>query len=326
MTEAQYFPAGDTQYFLAIDAGGTKTDLLLADATRELARVRTGSIKLLNTPPELAENHLVGALRELENVSGVAAARITRTCIGTSGYSVPLVADWIREQFRWRTQGELVLCGDEEIALDAAFEGRPGILVLAGTGNNAVGRAETGALVRAGGWGPVIADEGSGHWIGLQAVRSIFRAIDEGRPTTLREAVQEAWQLKTLRELIQLGNATPPPAFAELTPVVVECAERGDEVAAEVLELGGAELARLAGLVIAGISRLEGDAFEVPEIAIAGSVLQSVTRVREAMIAKLQERWAGLTVSLTTVDPVQGALWRARTAYVPAVAGVKSKA
>lgn len=304
---------GGEQYFLAIDAGGTKTDLLLADATRELARVRTGSIKLLNTPPEIAEEHLVQALVEIEQISGIAAARITRTCIGTSGYSVPLVADWIREQFQWRTRGELLLCGDEEIALDAAFEGRRGILALAGTGSNVVGRTAAGRMARAGGWGPVLADEGSGHWIGLQAIRAALRARDEGRPTELLDAVLRTWKLAELRELIQLGNASSRPPFANLTPAVAECAERGDEVAAEVLELGGAEMARLVGLVIDGIARIEGEAAGVPEVALAGSILQSVAPVRESMVTALRRRWPEITVLLTSVDPVQGALWRART-------------
>ena len=310
---------GEGPYFLAIDAGGTKTDLLLADATRELARVRTGSIKLLNVPPEIAEANLVEGLRELEEMSGVAAEWITRTCVGTSGYSVPLVADWIREQFAWRTRGELVLCGDEEIALDAAFEGRRGVLALAGTGSNVVGRTADGRMARAGGWGPVLADEGSGHWIGLEAIKAGLRARDEGRATELLAAVMRAWKLDDLRELIQLGNATARPPFAELTRVVVECAESGDAVAREVLELGGVEMARVVGLVIASLMRMEGEAAGVPEVAVAGSILQSVGMVRETMLAVLRRRWPEVRISLMAVDPVQGALWRARAGAVSGV-------
>lgn len=304
----------DATFFLAIDAGGTKTDFLLADASRELARVRTGSIKLLNTLPEIAENHLVEALRELEQLSGIAPTRITRTCIGTSGYSVPLVADWIREQFQWRTRGELLLCGDEEIALEAAFPGGRGVLALAGTGANVVGRTSDGRMARAGGWGPVLADEGSGHWIGLQAIRAGFRAKDEGRQTELLKAVQREWKLETIRELIQAGNTNPPPPFAELTRVVMDCAARGDVIAREVLEQGGKEMARLVAIVIDKLSLLESESATVPEIAVAGSILQSVAPVRDAMVAELRRRWSQVTVLLKSVDPVQGALWRARAA------------
>ncbi len=302
--------------FLAVDAGGTKTDFLLADSTRELARVRTGSIKLLNTPADLAELNLISAFAELEQASGISLTRLTRTCIGTSGFSVPLVANWIRLQIANRTGGDLILCGDEEIALDAAFEGGRGVLALAGTGSNAVGRTATGTFARAGGWGPILADEGSGHWIGLQAVRSIFRALDEDRTSALLDHILQAWQLASLEDLIQRGNATPPPPFAELTPIVLACAQGGDPIATQVLQLAGEEIARVVTLVIRRMQSLEQAAAvaipDLPQVAIAGSILQSVPPVRHAMHQTLQRTWPEITLLPTPIDPVQGALWRAR--------------
>ncbi|MDP9039422.1 MAG: ATPase [Acidobacteriota bacterium] len=303
--------------FLAIDAGGTKTDYLLADATRELARVRTGSIKLLNTSPGIAEANFASALEQLHQLSGIPPSRFTGTCIGTSGYSVPLVANWIRQQHSLRAAGELLLCGDEEIALDAAFRGGRGVLSLAGTGSNTVGRTQAGELTRAGGWGPVLADEGSGHWIGLQAVRSVFRGVDESRSSALLEHIQRHWSLASLEDLIQLGNATPPPPFAELTPVVLACAQAGDPIAAEVLTLAGQELARLVTLVIRRMESLEPTppgALALPTVALAGSILQNVAPVRDALLLALQHTWPRITVLPDAVDPIQGALWRARTA------------
>ena len=58
--------------------------------------------------------------------------------------------------------GDILLAGDEEIALDAAFSGGAGVLVVAGTGSNLIGRAGDGRLIHVGGWGPVLADEGLG--------------------------------------------------------------------------------------------------------------------------------------------------------------------
>ena len=319
--------------FLAIDAGGTKTDLLLADSTHDLARVRTGSIKLLNTPADVAEQNLASALDQLHTQTGLPLTGITRTCVGTSGISVPLVANWIRSQIHHRTGGELILCGDEEIALDAAFHGGRGILILAGTGSNAVGRTSTGERPRVGGWGPILADEGSGHWIGALAVRSIFRALDEGRTTTLLPSILRDWNLATLEDLIQRGNAAPPPPFAELTPTVLACAEAGDPIASHVLQLAGEELARLVALVLHRMQSIEQPTpatatvasagpnapniapalADLPEVALAGSILQSVPPVRRAMVQALQRTWPAITVHPQAVDPIQGALWRART-------------
>lgn len=302
------------QYFLAIDAGGTKTDLLLADETRERARVRTGSIKLLSVAAAVAKTNLRSGLAELERLSGISPAGVARICVGASGASVPLVAEFIRRELAACSPAELLLLGDEEVALEAAFEGGPGVLALAGTGSNAVGRTVSGRLFSAGGWGSVLADEGSGHWIGLHALRCALRARDEGRPTSLLDAIRQAWGLDALRDVVQCGNASPPPGFAELTPVVLRTAEAGDAVAAEVLALAGHELARLVDLVLTGMRRYEGEGFTVPPIALAGSILQNIAPVRDSMIGSLERAWPAIQVSLRPVDPVLGALWRARHA------------
>ena len=125
-------------------------------------------------------------------------ASVTRTCVGTAGETVPLVKDWLRESITARVGGELLILGDVEIALDAAFPGRAGVLVLAGTGSNVVGRTSGGQLISAGGWGPALADQGSGHRIGLESLRAIFLAKDEERETLLLPAVLDFWQLSSL--------------------------------------------------------------------------------------------------------------------------------
>ena len=303
---------------MAVDAGGTKADFLLADNTSELARARVDSIKTLTTRPELAEASFKDALHQLERVSGISMRQITRTCIGASGLSIPSVAAWIRAQHAKHIAGELLLCGDEEIAFDAAFGQDAGVLALAGTGSNVIGRTPDGRWVRAGGWGPVLGDEGSGHWIGLEAVRAIFhgldRAADRNATTMLEQAVLKRWLLESRDQLIQQGNSVGPAKFAELTPVVVECALVGDETARGVLQRSGETLAELVALVIRNMQPPERDRFEVPEIAVAGSILESVADVRQAMIQALQRNWPEIKVRPETAAPLLGALQRARMA------------
>jgi len=304
-------PLPSRSYYLAVDAGGTKAEFLLADDEQELARVRVGSIKTLNTPPEQAEMNFVSALQQIEQASGISAPQLTRTCIGTSGFSVPSVVDWLRQQHAARAAGQLILCGDEEIAFDAAFQGGRGVLALAGTGSNVIGRTADGRRARAGGWGPVLGDEGSGHWIGLEAVRAIFHSLDQDRPTILQGEILREWGLESLEQLIQMGNSVDLRRFAELTPAVVRCASRGDDVAVEVLQRAGKELAQLVQLVVRSIQRMEPEAGP-PQIALAGGVLGSIAAVRAGMHAALAQTWPEIVVATHAVDSVLGALWRAR--------------
>lgn len=309
-------------YYLAFDAGGTKTDCALADETRILARVTTGSIKRMRVPVDEAAANLVSALERLAALSGVGLQAITATCVGTSGFSVPLVADWIRATVPSLVSGVLVICGDEEIALDAAFQNHRGVIVIAGTGSNAAGRAARGQIVRAGGWGPAISDEGSGHWLGQQALRLVFRALNERKPAPLLESVQQHWGLPNRAELVAYANRVPPPDFSALMPIIVRCAEAGDTVALETLSSGGEELAKLALLVIDHIEELEratdqtgeAGALQLPEVAFTGSVLQHIVFVRDAMIETLERARPGIRVRTEAVDPLDGALWRARNA------------
>jgi glucosamine kinase len=312
------------RYYLGVDAGGTKTEFILGDETAELARARTGTIKRMKAGEETTESNLASGLSQLTAATGVSMQSISRCCIGTAGESVPLVVDWLREAFGRHVSGELILLGDVEIALDASFFGKRGVLVLAGTGSNVAGRTAEGKIVTAGGWGPAMADQGSGHFIGLEGLRRGFLAIDQRRASALLDNVRTHWGLASLEELIEFANANPAPDFSNLAPLVVCLAEQGDPVAREVLEAAGTYLAYLGGLVIenmrskeaVGVAELPETPspweFVLPDVAIAGSILEHVSSVRKAMTAALQQRYPALVVLQTPADPCAGALWNAR--------------
>ncbi len=300
-------------FFLAVDAGGTKTDYVLADEARELARVRTGTIKRMRTDADTAAHNFDSALTQLMTATGISMESVTRTCVGTAGVHVPLVYDWLVASFKAKVSGGLLIVGDVEIALDAAFPGQPGILVLAGTGSNVVGRNHAGQLITAGGWGPALSDQGSGHRIGQKALRAIFMAIDEQRSTTLLEAVKDYWQLPSLESLVEYANSVPPPDFSRLTGVVLGCAEQGDEAALAVLREQGEELAYLVRLIIRRLRTATSDARWTPPIAYAGSILENVPPVRNALMASVKSEFPAATAPGGVVDPIDGALWRART-------------
>lgn len=302
-------------YFLALDVGGTKADYVLADDTKVLARVRTGTIKRMRADEAIALARLKEGLHQLETLAAISMQKIARTCVGTAGETVPLVADWLRKEIGKRVSGELLLLGDVEIALDAAFPGAGGVIALAGTGSNVAGRTCTGILTTAGGWGPALADQGSGHRIGQQALRSIFLARDEGRSTCLLPAVLEFWSLESIEQLVSFANTLPGPDVSQVTPLVLRCAAEGDPVAGEVLLREGEDLAYLVILVIRRL--LATDPGHLPGLAFAGSIMENLPPVREALIAAVHREFPAVQMMAGVVDPVQGALWRARTGLQP---------
>jgi N-acetylglucosamine kinase-like BadF-type ATPase len=168
-------------------------------------------------------------------------------------------------------------------------------------------------MARAGGYGPMLADQGSGHRIGQQALREIFRAIDEERETSLLQAVLAHWKLKSVDELVSHANTCDVSAFAALTPLVEASAESGDEVARELLVREGQELAKLAVLTHRKLEKMEG-ARIAARFAFAGSVLAHVTALREAVIAALRAEFPDAEIQTDPAAPVEGALFRARQA------------
>lgn len=297
--------------YLAIDAGGTKADYLLADDNCVLASARSGSIKRMRVSAEVANANLSRALAKLELESGRSLAEIDVTCIGTAGETVPLVTDWLRQELGSRVGGRMLLVGDAEIALDAAFPASHGVLILAGTGSNVRGRAPNGAVAGAGGHGPMLADQGSGHRIGQRALREIFRAIDEERETSLLRAVLARWKLKDVDELVGYANTCELTEFATLAPLVRDCAQAGDAVAMDLLDREGQELADLGLLAHRKLERMEGRPI-APRFAFAGSVLAHVKPLRDAVISRLRAQFPDSEIQTAPAAPVHGALLRAR--------------
>jgi glucosamine kinase len=298
--------------FLAIDAGGTKTRCLLADENRILARAVTGSVKLMRVGEAEASTRLRAMLTEVSATTGIDLKDVTRTCIGLAGLSIDAVREWAERELGDAVGGDLLLAGDEEIALDSAFRGGPGILIIAGTGSNVLGRAAEGAMYHAGGWGPALGDEGSGFWIGQEALRAGFWAQDRSVPTILLTEIGEFWGTKSLGEIVEIANDRPGPDLPALAPIVARCADVGDELAVAVLERAGVELAEQVALVALKMKESGGE--RKVEAAYTGSVLEHISLVRSAMIAALRTSSPNVKVIEGAVDSLEGALWRAREA------------
>lgn len=296
-------------YFVGLDSGGTKTEAWLGDESRVLGRAACGTVKLTRVSKEVATRRMRELLMEVSAAAGVELEEVTRTCVGVAGYSIPETREWALRVVGEMVGGEVELCGDDEIALDAAFRGGPGILVIGGTGAVVLGRSSGGERFTAGGWGPAIGDEGSGYWIGREAVRKVFRAYDEGVFTEMFEGVRMAWGARDMGEVVGMANARPGPDFAALAPVVVKCAEMGDELARRLLMKAGHELGKQVLMVWAKMRR----AGEVSAgVAYTGSVVEKIGAVRGRMKETLAQGAPELKVLEPGVNSMDGAMWRAR--------------
>jgi len=294
---------------LGIDGGGTRTRASLVDGEKTLAFVEHGSIKRLRVGADVAEANLRELLADVFAQAGKAS--VAAASIGVASATMPGVPEWIGAVLREFGILHFEVVGDDVIALDAAFKGGPGILQIAGTGTNCIGRAPNGRSERAGGWSSRLGDAGSGYWIGLHAVRRALTAHDREEPTRILETVGRIWGTSTIDELVNVGDSTPGPDFAALAPTINQLAEEGDAVAEGVMAQAAQDLVESVLLVRVKLWRKHNLTAEVP-VAWIGSVIGKARLVREPFFAGLRKAAPAMPICEKEVAGIEGAIWRAQ--------------
>lgn len=296
--------------FLGIDAGGSQTTCAVGDETTVIATATTEGSNVIRWGEAEARTQLHEAIQQACASANVKLAKVRRICVGMAGAARPVISSVVKEMVAEIFPGDVEVVGDMVIAMEAAFAGKSGVIVIAGTGSIAYGKNKDGHTARAGGWGFAISDEGSGHWIGRNAVSGVMRAQDEDEasPTGLALSILHAWHLQNLDELVRTANASPSPDFSNLFPHVLTAADAGDPIARTVLTQAGAELAGLAKIVI---GRLFEETPSVP-VAMSGGVFRNSSLVRNVFYNSLRSEYPQAVVAASVVEPVKGALELAR--------------
>ena len=292
---------------------------MLSDETTVLARAVSGGSNIVRLGEAQARLSLRTGLEQVTGTARISPKQIHAACIGVAGAARAEVVAKLHAIFAHLSLTNVEIVGDTVIALEAAFGSGPGVIAISGTGSIVYGRDEAGRVQRAGGWGFAISDEGSGHWIGRKAISAILQAHDEGRQNSLSAYVLKTWNLHSLDELVQYANATPPPEFPRIFPVVLRAADEGDAEADKLLVEAGQKLAML---VVAVMRKFERHSATEPKseerapvalpVATTGSVFRQAARVRESFKACLAEKVPGIAIREQIVQPIEGALARAR--------------
>ncbi len=194
---------------------------------------------------------------------------------------------------------------DADIALDDAFGEGPGILLIAGTGSIAYGRAPDGRFERCGGWGPVLGDEGAGAWIGRRALNVAAASSDGREPeTALVPALLTAIGGDDPSAFIGWAANATPADFATLAPVVLQVAADGDLRANSLLALGVEELV----LHVRTLARaLFVDERAAVPVAFAGGLLVRGAPLRRRLEHRLKTAVPGAQLHAPEVEPARGA-------------------
>lgn len=269
-----------------VDGGGTRTRAVVLDGHRVIGEGEAGP----SNPLRVGVSNGVTAIRDAID-RACAAALIHRDDLVAVGIGLAGVR---RKDIRTRMHDVLVetlgvetieIVSDGDIALYGATDGKPGVVIISGTGSISVGVNRHGKRVYAGGWGPIAGDEGSGSWIARRALQMVARASDgRGPQTALTKAACEYFQVSAVEDL---STAIYAPTItndriAGFSRQVIATARTGDEVALGIIDEAGKELGRAAVAVIRKL-KMEQDRFQV---AFVGGVFAA----GELIVAPLREQ------------------------------------
>jgi N-acetylglucosamine kinase-like BadF-type ATPase len=204
-------------------------------------------------------------------------------------------------------KARILVVNDALVALEAGAPGAPGVVIISGTGSIAYGRNSLNEGARAGGWGHVLGDEGSGYWIGRAALRAVLREADRRGPKTaltpllLRHfGVDEAQNL--IHEVYQ--NKLRPAAIGALAECVQAAFTDRDEAAIGILRAAADEL-EAAGLSVARRLALDREPFT---FILGGGIFRAVPWLREELRRRLSAAMPNSTTSVLEREPAAGAV------------------
>jgi N-acetylglucosamine kinase-like BadF-type ATPase len=214
----------------------------------------------------------------------------------------PLLA-WLRKAIPARRH---LLVTDMAIALDAALGTAAGMIVVSGTGSFAYARDAGGQTLRAGGWGALYDDPGSGYDLGRKAIMAALRDFDgRGQRTVLTSRICRALKLSDITQIVL--KKLDPQQVAALFPLVEEAARQGDRVARRLCHEAAHDLAQLA----LALARRLGVRRTLPVIC-AGGVFRSSPTIRRSFARGVHQAMPSAQVRLLQREPVEGALGMAR--------------
>jgi len=302
------------QYVIGLDGGGTKTAAELCDAAGGVLTSAIGgpsNFQVIGV--EQSAKTILDLVETCCHSVGCTIGQLESIVAGLTGAGRPgdqaRMAEAIKAESARRGSPckDVRVESDARIALEGAFGGQPGIIVIAGTGSIVFGKDAAGIVHRSGGWGRIVGDDGSGFAIGRDAFRAVFAAIDRRGPATaLSKKLQKNAGLADSDAII---TALYKEGFdvASIAPMVMEAAKGGDRVARIVLRRSADDL---VGLIAPVVRKLHASSLKRSPFPLAflGSLLTNKNYYSDRVRSLLRTELPSVRIQAPEAPPVHGAV------------------
>lgn len=301
------------KYYIGIDGGGTGSTVLISDGKKDVAVLEVNGFNYNSFSKEVLNSNVKQIVFEIEKL-GLHQSDIHGIVLGSAGISNATAKGFLTKCFQ--NAGftcRMIITGDEVIAMRGAFGTKKGILLISGTGSICYGQNEGGTKrFRAGGYGHIIDDGGSGYALGRDLLSEAVRESDgRAERTILLDAIYQEIKVCSIEELIayvydknhtkkdvaSLAVMLNRPEIAEL-----EAVKRIIKNASKELEL----------CVKAVYTKMTADAEqeEIPFVMM-GSVLLKNKSLQKQLILDLKEDLPFIKICQPETDAVHGAVMMA---------------
>ena len=302
------------QYVVGMDGGATKTAAMLSDLNGVVLAEETGGASNPQVvTPEKTAVVIVDLLEKLADKVGCGTGEIVSTVAGLAGAGregdKARVRNAVVAEARKRrvTIGRVGVDSDGRIALEGAFKGRAGIILIAGTGSFSLAKDYKEGIHRAGGWGRIVGDEGSGVILGREGLSAVARHMDgRGKPTALTGLIAGRFGLSTQEKII---NAVYRENFdvATIAPLVIEAAAARDIECGRILNKATFELAEHVRVLVHKIEDTAHVRSKIP-LVFTGSLIANDNVYQKILVHKITFSMPQVNVVLPEAPPAFGAV------------------
>lgn len=304
---------------LLADAGATHTRTVVATPEGVIVGWgRAGPANAFAVGEAVALGNLFLALRRAQVAARARPNEIAAVVVGSASVDYDdsgsaLIEARLRQHY---PRARRCVLADSLIALEGALMGGTGVVILSGTGSVVLGRGIGGKLVKVGGWGPLLGDEGSAQWIGRKALQAAARAADGTGPrTSMLATLKRHFRLKSFARVVDVvyASAIAPADLGALAPLVAQAARRGDRVARDLFRRAGEALALQAAQAVRQVRLL------VPRVSYQGSMFRVGGILLEPLRRSLREFAPRSRLVAPAMAPLGGA-------FLLALAGLSHEA
>lgn len=309
----------DSIQLLVVDGGGTKTKAVLVGiGDTIIGEGKAGASNYHVVGEDAAKNEIVAAILSALFAAGIKpgiGTKVDKAVFALAGIDTSqdvkktekIVQDVIKTLSI--EVGRLLVENDCLSALIGATQNKAGILLIVGTGSVVYANDGNNRIVRSGGWGHRVGDEGSGYWIGLHAIQSVFRMWDgRGEETLLASLVLEKFGFLNIEELYNwtYSDSYSIDDVGALAALVYQAHRMGDTVSKRILDAAADELVLLLVTVIKK-ANIEQDEID---LILQGGVILHNTYLQKQVLQKMQQSTTQFNIIIPHEEPIRNIIKR----------------